>query len=104
MSELSGFQRRFLRGQAHGLKPLVHLGKQGLSDPAVAMIDEALSHHELIKVRFVDFKDEKKQLAARIEELLQADLVGMVGHTATFFRQQRDPDKRKIALPQRSSS
>ncbi len=103
MSELKGFQRRFLRGQAHGLKPLVHLGKQGLSESTVRMIEEALAHHELIKVRFVDFKEEKKELAGQIEERLEASLISMVGHTATFFRQQRDPEKQKIALPQRST-
>ncbi|MCH9652164.1 MAG: ribosome assembly RNA-binding protein YhbY [Deltaproteobacteria bacterium] len=103
MSELKGFQRRFLRGQAHGLKPLVHIGKQGLSESAVGMIDEALKHHELIKVRFVDFKEERKELAGQIEERLEAGLVSMVGHTATFFRQQKDPEKQKVVLPQRST-
>ncbi len=102
MSDLTGAERRFLRGQAHGLKPLVHIGKQGLTDATVAMLDEALSHHELIKVRFVDFKEEKKQIAAEIGEKNQAELITMVGHTAIFFRRQQDLEKRKIRFPRRA--
>lgn len=98
---LQGFQRRYLRGQAHGLKPLVQIGKHGLTDSVVAMVEEALVHHELIKVRFVEFKEDKRELSTTLAERLDAELITILGHQAILYRQNPDPDKRKIRLPKR---
>jgi glyoxylate/hydroxypyruvate reductase A len=38
--ELAGYQRRFLRGQAHPLRPLVHVGEGGLSESLLGALDE----------------------------------------------------------------
>lgn len=48
---LSNAQNRFLRGQAHGLKAMLQIGAKGLTDAVVAEIENALEHHELIKVK-----------------------------------------------------
>ena len=61
---LKGSDRNYLRGLAHQLKPVVHVGKTGLTPNVLAAIDEALEHHELIKIRFQDFKDQKREFAA----------------------------------------
>ena len=98
---LQGFQRRFLRGQAHGLKPLVQVGKFGLTDGVTAMLGEALDHHELVKVRFMDFKEDKKELSATLAERCGAELITILGHQALFYRRQPDPEKRKVRLPER---
>jgi len=99
MSTLSSHQRKFLRGLAHHLDPAVLIGKHGLTPTVVASADTALTAHELIKVRFNDHKDEKQALAREIESQTQSELCGMIGHVAIFYRQQRDPEKRKIELP-----
>ncbi len=96
--ELSARQRKFLRGLAHADEPLVHLGKAGLTDAVAAQIDRALDDHELIKVRYVDGKEDKADLAAAIEERLSCSEVGRVGHVSVFYRPQSDPEKRKIHL------
>lgn len=96
--ELSARQRKFLRGLAHGYEPIVHLGKSGLTDAVAAQIDRALDDHELIKLRYVDGKEEKNALAAAIEERLSCSEVGRVGHVSVFYRPQADPEKRKIHL------
>ena len=99
MEKLKGSQRRFLRGLANRLKPHIHIGKNGLSDQVFSAIEEALEDHELIKVRFLEFKQEKKELSLDIEKQCRCELVGMVGHVALFYRQQTDPEKQKIKLP-----
>ena len=99
MSDLTGAQRKHLRGLAHGLDPVVHLGQQGLTDAVREEIDHALEVHELIKLRFVDFKDEKKQLTGEIAQDLDAHVAGTVGHVAILYRRHPDPEKRKIHLP-----
>jgi RNA-binding protein len=78
---------------------LVQIGRHGLTDQALASIDRTLDAHELIKIKFLDFQDEKHALSDTIAERLDTVLIGIVGNVATFYRQQRDPDKRKITLP-----
>ena len=99
---LKGFQKRFLRGLAHSLKPVVFVGQKGLTDALTDALNGALDHHELIKVKFVDFKEKQKKLALaeQIEEAVGCETVAMVGHMITFYRPQRDTKKRKIKLPQ----
>ena len=101
MADLEGFQRKYLRGQAHGLKPVVHVGKNGFSDALAEEVDQALSSHELIKIKFVESKDDKAAIVAALEERLDCTAAGIVGHTAILFRQNRVPEERKIRLPRR---
>jgi len=98
MSELTGKQRQRLRGLAHRLEPIVQVGKGGLSPEAVAQVDRALDAHELVKVRFVAGKEEKRELAAELAVRTSAALAGTVGHVAILFRAQADPEKRRIRL------
>ncbi len=99
MQELTNGQRQYLRRLAHDLRPLVQIGKQGLTDQSLATIDHTLDAHELIKVKFLDFQDQKQELSETIAAQLNTILVGIVGNIATFYREQSDPDKRKIVLP-----
>jgi RNA-binding protein len=96
MEKLTGKQRKYLRGIAHSLNPVVHIGKNGLADSVLKQIDDALNTHELIKIKFIDFIDEKKEIAAEIEKKLNCESCGSVGHVFVFFRQNKDPEKRKV--------
>ncbi|MGM0452203.1 MAG: YhbY family RNA-binding protein [Thermodesulfobacteriota bacterium] len=102
MAELKASQRKYLRAKAHAMKPAVYLGQKGLSPSVFDAIDGALDAHELIKLKFVDFKEkhEKTALAEAIEEELNTEMVGMIGHVAIFYRRHKDPEKRRIDLPQ----
>ena len=102
MSSLKGFQRKYLKGLAHGLDPVVHLGKEGVSESLMRTVEESLLSHELIKLRFVDFKEDKKTLAVEIAEKAEAELIGMIGHIAIYFREHPDEDKRRVRVPSRS--
>jgi RNA-binding protein len=101
MKTLKGFEKKYLRGLAHDLKPLVLIGKEGIMDGIVRATDEGLSQHELIKIKFNDFK-EKELKATLVGELIErtgSAQVGMIGHTAILYRPQTDPAKRRIQLP-----
>jgi RNA-binding protein len=89
--QLSYAQRKKLKAIAHGMKPVVQIGKKGLTDDVVKAIDAALSDHELIKVQFVDFKEEKKELVGDITERTSATLVAIIGHRAILYRE--NPEK-----------
>ncbi|MEA2109014.1 MAG: YhbY family RNA-binding protein [Pseudomonadota bacterium] len=100
---MQGFQRKYLRGLAHNLKPLVFLGQNGLTEGLVASVNEALELHELIKLKFLDFKErsQKAELTGLIAQRTGAELVGIIGNIAIFYRRQEDSDKRTIVLPER---
>ena len=99
MKKLTGSQRKWLRGQAHGLKPVVQLGKQGLSEAVIQQVDAALDNHELIKVQAVGDKEEKQEIGSRLEKELRAEAVGLIGHILILYRQNPDREKRQIKLP-----
>jgi RNA-binding protein len=96
MRALTSRERKSLRGIAHALEPSVHIGKQGVSEGALHQLDEQLVHHELIKVKFLAAKEQKKALGAIITERLHCELVGLVGHIAIFFRQNEKPEDRVV--------
>jgi RNA-binding protein len=104
LDELEGFQRRHLRALAHPLRPVVMVGKDGLSDAVVAKAEAELVAHELIKIRFLSRKESKKELLGELAERTRAELVGVVGHVGILYRQNREPEKRKIKVPSRPRS
>jgi RNA-binding protein len=101
MKNLKGFQKKYLRGRAHKLKPTVFIGQKGITENVIRSTDEALNAHELIKVKFIDFKEkrQKAELSDILSERTNCQAVGMIGHIAIFFRPHEDPEKRKIRLP-----
>lgn len=99
MINLKPSQKKYLRGLANPLKPIVFIGKGGLTPQVFDAIDEALQKHELIKVKFLEFKEDKKELSREIEEKGHCILSGMIGHVAIFYRQHPDKEKRIIRLP-----
>jgi len=99
MTELTRSERKYLRAQAHHLAPVVIVGKGGVTASLIGAVDDALEAHELIKVRFNEFKKEKKALAAEIAEQTNSVICGVIGHVLILYRQQDDPEKRRIELP-----
>lgn len=100
MSELNSGQRKYLRSLAHSLEPTVIVGKQGVSDMLVRAVSQELDAHELIKVRFNEFKEKKKELSAEIVRRTGASLAGIIGHVAMIYRPHDEPEKRRIVLPE----
>lgn len=96
---LSSKQRAFLTGMAARLNPIIHLGKQGPEERFIAALDKALEDHELVKIRFIDYKDNRKLVAYELAEKLHAELVRVLGHTAIFYRKSTNLEKQHINLP-----
>jgi RNA-binding protein len=99
MDDLTGAQRKHLRGLAHHVKPVVHVGRHGLTDPVLHEIEEALDDHELIKVKLVEPQGRKKDLADEIAQRSGGTRVGLVGNVVTLYRQNPDPEQRKVEVP-----
>lgn len=94
---LSPKQVRFLRSQAHHLKPVVMVGQNGLKPTIFEELEVALDHHELIKVKIAADKEERTEITEEIIKTAGAELIQNIGQIAIIFR--RNPKKPKIALP-----
>ncbi len=99
MKDITSTQRSYLRKMAHHLKPVVQVGKQGLTEAVVHKIDQELDAHELIKVKFADASDQKQIFAEDMANRSASILVAMIGNIAILYREQRDLDRRVIILP-----
>lgn len=99
MIELTGRQLSFLKGKGQLLEPVLKVGHAGLSDSFIASVDQALTDHELVKVKFADFKDQKKTLAPEMAERTNSRLIMRVGNVAVLYRPNPEPGNQKLKLP-----
>lgn len=97
--KLSNKQKQHLKGLAHSLKPVVLLGQNGLTEGVLAEIENALSFHELIKVKIAGDDREVKQLIidAIVRETAALN-VTKIGHIVVLYRPSED---KKIELPRK---
>ena len=99
MTILSTKQKQFLKGLAHHLSPVVMLGGNGLTEVLLAEIDNALNHHELIKVKIAGADRETKQLIIdAIVRETQSSNVQTIGHILVLYRPSEEG---KIQLPRK---
>jgi RNA-binding protein len=92
-------QRAHLKGLAHHLKPVVVIGKDGLSEPVVRQIGDALAHHELIKVKLGEGAPlDRKEALAALPAATGAEVVQNLGRNFVLYR--ADPEEPRIVLPQ----
>ena len=83
---LTNAQKRDLKAQAQRLEPVVKMGHGGMSEAFLRGMNEALALHQLVKMKFSDHKEEKKELAPQIAERTGSTLVAQVGNVAVFYR------------------
>lgn len=91
-------QRSKLKKLAHHLKPVHHIGKDGVTPSSTAPIMDAFSNRELIKVKVQDSAGlDVKSAAAQVAEMLpEVELVQTIGHVMVLYR--RHPEKPEISL------
>ena len=95
---LSSHQKRYLRGLAHDLRPVILMGAKGVGEALLAELDLALEHHELVKVRLAaEDRDARDALVVLLVERSKAALVQRIGNVACLYRP--NSDNPQIALP-----
>jgi len=87
LPRLSNPEIRKLKAASQRMKATVKIGKAGLSAQFLQSVDEGLKHHELIKVKFDEFKEQKKELAPLLAEKTSSHLIMQVGNVVVLYRQ-----------------
>ena len=95
---LNPSQRKKLKALAHHLDPVTNIGKEGFNDGVAHSIAENLEKHELIKVKFYQHKDDKKQISEKIASKTKSELVSIIGNTLIIYKQSNNPKNRQIKL------
>ena len=86
---LSSKARAALRAEAHHLPITVHVGHQGLTDAVRQSLEDAIRTRELVKIQFSRNDDVKvKDAANDLAQTLGADVVQVIGRTATLYRKK----------------
>ncbi len=95
--ELTGKQKRYLRSLAVNIRPIVQIGKSGVSNEILTSIRHAADARELIKVNILQNSDETaKDVAAMIDEM-GLNVVQIIGHNVVVFKVSDRKENRKIS-------
>lgn len=87
-SGLSSAEKKVLRGQAMSLKPLIQIGKAGISPAVISAMEKALIEKHLVKVRILhDDRNQRAEWAKELSQECPSEITGQVGKTYSFYRQ-----------------
>jgi len=103
MKLVSGAALRQFKAQAQRLESTFKIGHAGLSPTLVQAVDQAFGTHEVIKVKFVSFKEQKDELAQKLAESTSSQLIQRVGNVAVLCRPKPRNDQATNALDQAST-
>jgi len=91
LEPLTNPQIRKFKAAAQLLEPMLKVGKAGLSDGFIRTVSEVLDQHELVKIKFAEFKEQKKELAPLLAEKTGSHLVMRVGNVVVLHRPKLSP-------------
>ncbi len=95
---LTSKQRAFLKSEAHSLKPIIQIGKNGLNDQIKTSIRNALDARELIKVTLLQNTDEEiNDVSETLEEEIGCDTVLKIGRTIILYKVSAKKENRKLS-------
>lgn len=97
---LTSKHRSQLRAEAHRLTPSVHIGQHGVTPALLQSLDDALRARELVKIQLGRHTEsEPRELAGRLADEARADVVQVIGRTATLYRENPDLPRREGKAP-----
>ncbi|SFA69819.1 RNA-binding protein [Lentibacillus halodurans] len=95
---LTGKQKRYLRSEAHHLKPIFQVGKTGVNDNMIRQIEEALEKRELLKVSVLqNCLEDKNTVASKLAAGTGAEIVQIIGHNIVLYKESEE--NKHIQLP-----
>ncbi|HCM26187.1 MAG: RNA-binding protein [Treponema sp. GWB1_62_6] len=96
---LTSKQRSLLSSLAATLDPTIMVGKEGPSDALAKALAAEFKIRELVKVRFIGEKENRREHARGLAERTGAELVRVIGNVAVMYRRADEAERRLIVLP-----
>lgn len=92
-------QRAYLKSLAHPLKPILQIGKEGVTEAVIDTVESAFRTRELLKVKVLETApSEAREVGTELANGVEgAQLVQVIGRTVVLYR--RHPTQREITLP-----
>lgn len=95
---LTSKQVKFLKKEAHTLKPIFQIGKGGLNNDMLTQIRQALEKRELIKITLLQNTDEDVESVKEvIQEDMNIDVIQIIGHTLVLYKKSNTEKYRKLS-------
>lgn len=95
---LRGKQKRFLRSQAHNLRPLFQIGKDGLSENWLENVNAAIEKRELLKVSILQNSlVDEDEVIEFVESNSSIQVVQKIGHVLVLYKKASDKDNRVLS-------
>ena len=69
-----------------------------MTESLIDSIKKTLDDHELIKIKFNDFKDEKEAITEKILEKTEGSKVAVVGNILILYKESQFEEKRRIMI------
>ena len=95
MDPLTNAHIRELKAKAQRMKATLKIGKEGLSPQFLGALDGVLKHQELVKVKFDEFKEQKKELTPKLAELSNSHLITRVGNVVVLYRAKTTEERQE---------
>lgn len=96
--KLRGKQKRFLRSQAHSMKPIFQIGKEGINQQWLNEVSDALEKRELIKVNILNNSLlEPAEVEEYIQENSNIQVIQKIGHVLVLFKRSNNKNYREIS-------
>ena len=97
--KLRGKQKRYLRSEAHHLKPIFQIGKDGLSEVWLDEVLKALDKRELLKVNILQNSlVEVEEVKELIENNSDAQVIQTIGNVLVLFKKSSKAENQKISV------
>ena len=85
------------RSMASHLEPILHIGKDGLTQNTAIQADQALEARELIKATVQKNSDEDvRDVAHQLAEWVGADVVQVIGRKFVLYRESKENKRIEI--------
>ncbi|MBN2866918.1 MAG: ribosome assembly RNA-binding protein YhbY [Thiotrichales bacterium] len=92
-------QKKYLRGIAHGLNPMIIIGANGVTESLMAELESTLSHHEILKIKMASAeREDRKAIVEHIVKETGALLVQTIGKVCVIYRQNEESE---LPLPKK---
>lgn len=97
--KLRGKQKRYLRSEAHHLKPIFQIGKDGLNEVWLDEVLKALDKRELLKVNILQNSlVEVEDVKEFIENNSDAQVIQTIGNVLVLFKKSDKAENQKISV------